>query len=302
MIDKIIRRVRLLRSDSRWWGFFLQRQFMRPATRRWLATRIARRRPRPEEFGYSDQTARASQELGTSGITMLGEVLGPSACAELRDYFSQREVHDPYRPDSPHFLPDGAQRHPDAHIAHHAPQDVLRAPHLLALANSPRVLAIVADFLGCKPTIGYLAVWWSYHTEKGAQQAENFHRDVDDWRFVKLFVYLTDVGPASGPHMYVRNSSNSAALTRIRRFTDGEVLDAFGAESVLTLVAPAGQGFLEDTFGIHKGQPVEDGTRLIFQAVYGVSPLPYSPVAPVLPRSEVTVPGIDPWINRAYIA
>jgi hypothetical protein len=302
MIDKVIRRIRLLSGDSRWWGFFLQRQFMNPASRRWLAARVARRRPQAPAMGHGAEAVRASAELNEAGITMLGELLGPAACAELRNYFNQREAHDPYRPGSAKFPPHGSGRHPDAHIAHHAPLDVLRAPHLLALANSPRVLDIVARFLGCKPTIGYLAVWWSYPTDKGAQQAERFHRDVDDWRFVKLFVYLTDVGPTSGPHIYVRHSSSSRALTRVRRFEDDEVVRAFGADNVLTMTAAAGQGFLEDTFGMHKGQPVQSGTRLIFQAVYGVSPLPYSPLAPVVHRSDVTVPGIDPWINRAYIA
>jgi hypothetical protein len=261
-----------------------------------------RRRPQASALGHSAEAVRAGAELSEAGITMLGELLSPQACAELRDYFTERAVHDPYRPGSATFLPHGIERHPDAHIAHHTPLDVLLAPHLLALANSPRVLNIVARFLGCKPTIGYLAVWWSYPTGKGAQQAERFHRDVDDWRFVKLFVYLTDVGPTSGPHIYVRRSSSSKALTRIRRFEDDEVVRAFGAHNVLTMTAAAGEGFLEDTFGMHKGQPVQSGTRLIFQAVYGISPLPYSPLAPVVHRSALAVPGIDLWINRAYIA
>ena len=30
------------------------------------------------------------------------------------------------------------------------------------------------------------------------RHAENFHRDVDDLKFIKLFVYLTDVGDENG--------------------------------------------------------------------------------------------------------
>lgn len=305
MIDKIIKRIRLVGSDSRWWGFFLQRQFMAPRSRRWLAARVAQRKPMAPDGGSDADVASACKELGESGITMLGELVGPEACTELRTYFSQREVHDPYRPGTPHFLPDGTERHPDAHIAHHSAADVVRAPYLLALANSPKILAIVGKFLGCKPTIGYLAVWWSYQTDKGAQQAEHFHRDVDDWRIVKLFIYLTDVGPQSGPHIFVQHSSNSPSLTKIRRFSDEEVVDAFGVANVLTMTAAAGQGFLEDTFGIHKGQPVESGTRLIFQAVYSMNALPYGPQQVVIDLNSVqsTDPGqrFDPWVNRVYV-
>jgi hypothetical protein len=302
MIRKIAGRLQLLVDDRRWWVFFMQRCFMNPAMRNRLAARVARLMPEAQSGQLQADVVSASQALATAGIARLGEVLSPSACEDLCRYFRRCEVSDPYREGSLPFLPDSVSRHPDTHIAHHSPQDVLRAPYLLALANDPRILKLASEFLGCRPTIGFLAAWWSYQTGKGAQEAELFHRDVDDWKFVKLFVYLTNVGPENGPHVYVQNSSTSTRLTRIARFSDDEVRDAFGAENILTITAPAGQAFLEDTFGIHKGQPVIAGTRLIFQAVYSMSTLPYSPKQPVLSRSEVAFPRLDPWINRAYIA
>jgi hypothetical protein len=175
---------------------------------------------------------------------------------------------------------------------------------LFSIANRPDILAIVEGLLGCKPTLGYIATWWSYHTDLGAQQAENFHRDVDDWRFVKLFIYLTDVGRNNGPHIYVSHSSGSPKLRQIRRLTDEEVVAAFGAERILELKGCAGDGFLEDTFGIHKGQPVVSGRRLIFQAVYSMYPLPYGPKQPVISAEDVRLDDgsrPDPWINRLYL-
>jgi hypothetical protein len=303
MIKKIVKRIKMLAGDRRWWGFYLQRRFLSPATRNRLAARVAAHSRPAAQHAPLDASGRvACKALSQSGIAMMGELLSPQACQELRHYFNGRDVFDSYRPGSPRFLPaDSGKRHPDAHIAHHLPEDVLRAPHLMALANDPRILGIVSEFLGCKPTIGYLAAWWSYHTDMGAQQAEFFHRDVDDWKFVKLFVYLTDVGPNSGPHVYVQNSANCKKLTKIRRFTDEEVRSTFGPENLLVMTAKAGQGFLEDTFGIHKGQPVVNGTRLIFQVVYGLSPLPYGPKSPVMTRIELGHPELDPWINRVYL-
>lgn len=303
MIKKVFRRIALVAGDRRWWGFYFQRRFLHPRLRQGLARFVARHfRPAAPTGAATEAELRSAAELSSRGIAMLGELLPPQACSELRAYFESREVFDPYRPGSVRFLPnDTDKRHPDAHIAHHEVADVLRAPHLLDLANDPRILRIVTEFLGCKPTIGYLAVWWSYATGKGAQQAEFFHRDVDDWKFVKLFVYLSDVGAESGPHMYVQNSSADAKLAEIRRFSDDEVRSAFGQDNILTMVAPAGQGFLEDTFGIHKGQPVAAGTRLIFQAVYGYSELPYGPKAPVTTRSALGRDQLDHWVNRVYL-
>jgi hypothetical protein len=252
----------------------------------------------------SPDLKRRIDEMKVSGITHFGQLLTADQAAELLSYFIRKPVKDPYRPDDSLFLPDSAVRNPDSHIGHHSADDILRAPYLLSIANRPDILAIVERLLGCKPTLSYLATWWSYHTDKGAQQAEHFHRDVDDWRFVKLFIYLSDVGVKNGPHIYVSNSLASPALREIRRFTDQEIVSTFGVDQVMEITGCAGEGFLEDTFGIHKGQPVGEGRRLIFQAVYSMYSLPYGPKAPVLAARDVILDDgscPDPWVNRLYL-
>lgn len=301
-----MRQLRRVMTDTRWWPFYLQRLVMAPGPRArvsgWVATKLRPRRASLPAAG--SEVARRIHEMGDAGISHFGQLLTSEQAAELQQYFLRKPVKDPYRANGSTFLPDSTERHPDSHIAHHEPQGIVRAPYLFSIANRPDILAIVEGLLGCKPTLGYLATWWSYHTDNGAQQAEHFHRDVDDWRFVKLFIYLSDVGPKNGPHIYVSHSSASPELRQIRRFTDDEVVAAFGAERVMELTGHAGEGFLEDTFGIHKGQPVAEGRRLIFQAVYSMYPLPYGPKAPVIAAKDVvledgTLP--DPWINRLYL-
>jgi hypothetical protein len=293
--------------DTRWWPFFLQRRFMQPQRRDALAARLARlrRSGTPADAAHHAPAAERVQQLRARGIAPLERLLSAAQCEALRDYFSAREVYDPYRTALAPFRPLGEGRHENTHVAHHTAEDVIRAPGLLALANRPDILAAVAGFLGCAPTLSYLAAWWSYPTPLGAQQAEFFHRDVDDWRFVKLFVYLTDVGDDSGPHVYVAGSSTSPRLAQIRRFTDDEVVAAFGADSVLRIKGQAGDAFLEDTFGIHKGQPVARGHRLIFQAVYSMHALPYGPQKPVVSLADAASANpdaqLDPWINRHYL-
>jgi hypothetical protein len=247
---------------------------------------------------------RHGAAIQTAGVTLLGRLLTTGQAGELQHYFGAKPVYDPYRSEASRFLPDSDERHPESHVAYHDARDVVSAPYLLDIANRPDILEIVSDFLGCQPTLSYLAAWWSYQTHVGPQQAECFHRDVDDWRFLKLFVYLTDVEPDNGPHVYVRHSSRSSRLREIRRFADSEVVEAFGGESVLRVTGQAGEGFLEDTFGIHKGQPVARGKRLIFQAVYSMFPLPYGPSVPIANLHQVSLSGErrpDRWINRLYL-
>lgn len=298
-LPRKIRRVITIATDSRWWGFYVQRRFTSPETRLRLASFVARRRP--QSLSPSTESAILTSKLQAEGFVSLGKILTQEQCSELVDYFKSKRVFDPYRPEQPDFLPDGAERNIEAHVAHHRPNDVVQAPYLLSLANDPTLLAAAANYLGCKPTIGYLAAWWSYHTPNGAQHAEFFHRDVDDWKFLKLFVYLSDVNEKNGPHVYVKNSSYSPGLNDIKRLDDDVVVKTFGANNVLKLTGTAGDSFMEDTYGIHKGTPVEEGKRLIFQVVYSMSPLPYGPKQPCAEYREIQNQLLDPWINRAYI-
>jgi hypothetical protein len=292
--------------DPRWWPFYLQRRFMQPHRRAWLARQVARFRPPAGTFQYVDSNQlRHYKEIAEHGITHLRPPLSSKQCGELVDYFSSKDVYDPYRTEIAPFKPLGPGRHPNSHIAHHCPEDIVQAPYLLALANAPNVLSLVEKFLGCKPSLAYMAAWWSYATPTGAQHAEFFHRDVDDWRFIKLFVYLTDVDVETGPHVYVSHSSRDPTLSIIRRYSDEEVSKHFRPEQIRVITGKAGDAFLEDTFGIHKGQPVERGQRLLFQAVYSMCALPYGPTRPIASHSEIQkrLPelALDTWVNRFYL-
>lgn len=293
-----IHRIAEIMKDPRWWSFYLQRRISNPTRRAAMARRLIGFNPRHSPLDAARAEA-GLRDLTSSGLHPLGQLLSAEQAQALVTYFEQKLVRDPYRPSVPNFLPLSDGRPPEAHIAHHDAEDILNAPGLLDLANDARILDVAGQFLGCKPTIGYMATWWSYSTGLGAQQAENFHRDLDDWRFVKLFVYLTDVTAERGPHKYVLHSSPQNKMTDIRRFDDDEVARVFGDENIRTMTAKAGEGFLEDTFGIHKGQPVQSGHRLLFQVVYTMTSLPYAPKEPVMQAPDGAA--YDPWTNRVYL-
>lgn len=298
-----LRQLGSVTSDARWWPFYFQRRFMGVSSRGRLSRLIARLRPKAAPAAAAPEAEQRAGDLDLAGISHFGQLLTVAQTAELRDYFVAKPVCDSYRPEHGHFLPDSEARHPESHTAYHDARDIVTAPYLLALANHPVVLDVVSRYLRCRPTLGYVAAWWSYHTGAGAQHAEHFHRDVDDWKFVKLFVYLSDVHADNGPHIYVSRSAPSTRLRQIRRFSDDEVVAAFGQENVLRLLGRAGEGFLEDTFGIHKGQPVLRDRRLMFQAVYSMFALPYGPKRPVTTLAEMSAlhsVEFDPWINRLY--
>ena len=287
-------------TDVRYRRFYLQRRVQSLAARESRSDAIAARLPR-FEAKPSPVADRAVAEVKSQGYSMVSELVSPAAVTSLHDFFCVQPVSDPYRPElgtfvPPHNVPAGT------HVAFFPNHLVATAPGIYDIVNNPDILSAVARILGGKPTIGYMAAWWSLPAHDGkAMQAENFHRDVDDWRFIKLFVYLTDVDDESGPHVFVPGSHNTDKLATIRRYSEEEVHQAFGPNCEKRFTGPAGTGFIENTYGFHRGIPPQSKPRLIVQATYCIESVPYGPKNPVAKIGAPGVPpNIDPFINRVY--
>ena len=281
--------------------FMLQRRLRRVAWRDWVADRIAARVGLGPVPG-TPQAQAAAKALDVDGFAMTPWLMTPERVEEMRRYFAGHPSFNPYKPEHGTFqVPDETPK--GTHIAHFKPEVVVNAPHALAIANDPAVLEAVQSALGCRPTISYMAAWWSIASDEEGQHAELFHRDYDDWRFIKLFVYLTDVDAGAGPHIYVRGSHREDRLMPIRRFSDAEVEAAFGGRGrFVQFEGPAGTSFLENTFGLHRGLPARKTPRLIFQVVYCQGPIPYGPPQPIAEAGRVGRGlALDPYINRIYL-
>jgi Phytanoyl-CoA dioxygenase (PhyH) len=289
-------------TDPRYRSFYWQRTYTDQQVREAKASEFARSRPQWTE-PISSAAAAKTATLNDTGYVMMDQLLSAGQIAELKAHLATRPLTDAYRKDDPSFVgPQSAP--PGTFVAHYSAADVIRAPHTLRIANDPGVLSVVAGMLGAKPTISLMASWWSIPSGHGApQQAENFHRDVDDWRFVKLFVYLTDVDATAGPHKFVKGSHKINKLTEIRRFNDDEVAQTFGLDNQIEFQGAAGTCFLENTYGVHRGVPPATSTRLMFQVLYALQPTIYGPKAPLARLTDAGIPaGLDPYINQVYLS
>lgn len=147
--------------------------------------------------------------------------------------------------------------------------------------QDPTILAIAGAYLGTRPLPLKSRLWWSLRadqataTMRSVHAQDCFHFDLDDWRAVKFFFYITNVGPENGPHVYVRKSHrNRSVLDQLSPFksrSDRHVIAKYGRDNLVVIQGPAGTGFVEDPFGLHMGTLVTGGGRLILEVEYGVS-------------------------------
>lgn len=234
-----------------------------PNARRRLSDTIAWFRPKTADTGAPDISA-----LNENGIMMMPNFLQPDQAAKLVELLTSMVCQDPWKPDRGHFRIEDAP--PGTHVA-----DIPDAPTLKAandIAFDERLLAIAAAYFGAVPYVDSIQAWWSLSGNTEPEEAENFHRDNDGIRFLKFFLYLTDVQEGHGPHRFVQGSHVDPRLLERRRYSDDEVESCFGNNQLMTITGKAGDAFLEDTFGLHKGQLPISGRRLLLQVRYAITP------------------------------
>ena len=295
-LEKVVRRFYPPRNML----YYAQRRVLKPSTREKLTSVITMTRQKTQpRADLKDQV----QTLKNDGILFLPVLVTKEQVADILAWTRTQEAMDIRRKQLGTFIaPDNVP--PETHVAHYSYGQLMNCPHALKIANDPNVLAIMGQSLGCKPTISSINLWWSMGGRAKAEDAELFHRDVDDWRFYKLFVYLTDVDEGAGPHVFVKGSHADTVLPTHagQRHEDDEVEKAFGKDRVMHITGTAGTAFLENTFGFHKGTLCKDKNRLLFQVQYSVLPIFMYPYKPV-PKSDIKVNGfeMDPWINRLFV-
>lgn len=235
------------------------------------------------------------QTLRAHGLAMLPRLLDPHQIDDIHAYLRKRPL-SPHRRSTPLFLADTPP--PEVRMAEYSLADVLGCPHLLELANSAPLIRLASQYIGCKPTISAIGLRWSYPQEGVGSGLQGFHRDCDDWRFIKVFAYLTDVDEEAGPHVYVSGSHRERCSVRLTPYADGEVATRYGQQRMVRVTGPAGTLFAVDTHGVHKGLLPSSTPRLLLQIQYSLLPVYMYNYAPA---AGLQTARIDRYINRLLL-
>ncbi|OYU44794.1 MAG: hypothetical protein CFE44_11015 [Burkholderiales bacterium PBB4] len=162
---------------------------------------------------------------------------------------------------------------PEAVRYDYAVNDLLANLDVQTLLSDRSLLALAEMYLGARPRFDVLSMWWhtNFHSQPDSEAAQFYHFDLDRLKWIKVFIYLTDVGPHDGPHSFIEGSHGPEGIPRSLlskgyvRLTDEEVLSHYGAQREIRFAAPKGTIIVEDTRGLHKGNAVSGNSRLILQ-------------------------------------
>ena len=209
-------------------------------------------------------------QLKSDGYIELPSLINDQTVDEIRSSLDKLKVNCP-ECGQDEFVPLNSINRKQCYVARYREADLKRIPIINSIVNNEFILSLVQEYLGFKPTIMSVNTWWSFSGRDESVQSQKFHRDRDCLKWLKLFIYLTDVDGNSGPHVYIKNSIDSKKFRsrKDNRFSDDSIYTEFGKENEIIFTGKAGYAFIEDTFGLHKGTLPFNNDRLLLQVQYG---------------------------------
>jgi hypothetical protein len=310
------------------WEILLRLHCMTNGRSTAIARRVVRRlKPPPAPIKPFDsllgkfdagELARIAEQIRRDGYYVFPARLADSICDKIA---AAAGMSDDWTRRNGQALERVGRIDPDRPVAHRyeMPEPkIWEIPAYQTIIADPLFVNLSQAYFGAVPALKEANLWWSPAMDNGRPDddaAQMFHFDYDAapvW--LKFFVYLSDVTPQTGPHVFVKGS-HRPQQDRARdligrgyvRVGDDEIARIYGAESIIKLAGLKGTVFVADTLGFHKGEPPLTGHRLMAQLEFA-TPF-FVPVASHrLPMPANASPGLlaaraaYPWAFKRFPA
>jgi hypothetical protein len=230
-----------------------------------------------------DRMTRPLEALRSRGYVTFPAVLSSEMCDRLLRFACEspatvRRMDEESAPTEPRVAYFDREN-PVAVRYDYPPEALLGNADVQWLLADPSLLALAQEYLGSRPKADVLSMWWhtKYKAQPDSEAAQFYHFDLDRIKWLKVFIYLTDVGPEDGPHSFIEGSHRTRGIPASMlnrgyvRLTDDEVLGHYGPQREIRFEGPRGTIIVEDTRGLHKGNAVRQNARLILQLQFSNS-------------------------------
>lgn len=194
------------------------------------------------------------------------ETLKKYGCVTLENFMSEEDVDSVLKliENEPgynyHIAANAYNQNPEIfrkdlewNILSYKPDILLSSETILRNFTDKKLISLVQSYLGCLPTIFSLNCVWSKFTGEEFK-TQKIHRDYDDFRFLTLFVILTDINEKNGPHVFYPNTQDGSEIVSEPFIIQGK----------------KGTAFLADTYAYHNGMPLEEGQRCLLWVRFGL--------------------------------
>jgi Phytanoyl-CoA dioxygenase (PhyH) len=245
------------------------------------------------------------EEFRAKGIAAFGQYIAASECAEILAYLSKHPVYNAHIAACSDRIPrrigdpqDPAEAYQFGAYAEHV---IAKVPHVAKLATNSALLRFLKSYFGVTSVLRDVHLWWSFPAPDrfGPQPyaGQGFHRDFRSLQDIQFFVCLTDLPDDDGAHEYFAGTHDEGVFARqmrqhpaLKDLPESEVMrrvffppvDGYGTQPgdetfdrawseilgdcLVRVPIRAGDCFMIDTMGLHRGVPPKRARRLMFSA------------------------------------
>ena len=147
--------------------------------------------------------------------------------------------------------------------------------------TSKEMLTLVKNYLNTKVVSINASFFISNPVETSEKEkysnAQFFHWDNDFKKFLKLYIYLTDVDEESGPHLYAEKSHKfkNKQHELCRLYSDNNIFKNY--INIKEFKGKSGSTFFVDSYGLHKGKSPTKKSRILLNVHFGAGKILYTP-------------------------
>ncbi len=149
---------------------------------------------------------------------------------------------------------------------------------LLNLALNPLVLDVVNSYLSLWSRLIYFDIWYTLPLNTDMRiLSQRWHRDPEDRRKIRTFLYFCDVDESNGAMEYFAGSHSGGPYEHVFKWADplgipyppdGEVERQIPDSQRIVLKGPAGTLVFCDTAGFHRGGTTKTRPRIIATSAF----------------------------------
>jgi hypothetical protein len=257
----------------------------------------------PSRFVDSSAVDQAVARIKRDGLYVFSQVVDPEIVSAISGYVEKAPCFARGADSAPSVYPRSS---PKVGRYDFDEETALGSPEVQEFVTDPHMALISQKYLGQPVLMDEVALWWttSKKTEDANLNAQLFHQDRDRLSFLKFFIYLTDVEPDTGPHVYIRGSHANIpwSLRGDGRKSDEAVKAAGLWNNVQEITAPAGTLMAVDSIGLHKGKTPISSDRLALESEYATSLFGVHYETPNFEPTDLTKARFAgmPWVLQRY--
>ena len=241
---------------------------------RWVRNPASNRSFRKAPPKLNRLQRRLVEELYATGVAMCqfdelfqDREVWRGLAARVSEFSSSDEVQSAVRKRQQDF----AEKHDFKAIEHYIltkyPQDrkplITASDALLNLGLNPLILDVVNSYLAMWSKLIYFDMWYTLPLNTDTRFAsQRWHRDPEDRRKIRTFLYFSEVDAAAGAMEYLSGSHFGGPFEHVFRWDDplgipyppdGEVEQQIPSSQHVILQGPPGTLIFCDTAGFHRG-------------------------------------------------